>query len=230
MTSQQLTPLRQRMLDDMRLRNMADGTRRSYVRSVADFSAFHGRSPDELTLEDVRDYQPHLVARGLKATSIRQAMSALRFLYAVTLDRPEQAARIPLPRKADPLPAILSRDEVARLLAAVAETLTTIAADPKHLGARIGTIAVLHTWGQTLDHHPHAHCIVPAGGISPDGGRWVACRPGFFLPVRVLSRLFRRLFLDGLAEAYHHIPTAVAALHDLRHRSAAERRTGPRRH
>ena len=88
------------------------------------------------------------------------------------------------------------------LLKAAAETLTTIAADPKHLGARIGVTAVLHSWGQTLDHHPHVHCIVPAGGISLDGSRWVACRPGFFLPVRVLSRLFRRLFLDGLAEAH----------------------------
>ena len=88
------------------------------------------------------------------------------------------------------------------LLKAAAETLTTIAADPKHLGARIGVIAVLHSWGQTLDHHPHVHCIVPAGGISLDGSRWIACRPGFFLPVRVLSRLFRRLFLDGLAEAH----------------------------
>jgi hypothetical protein len=88
------------------------------------------------------------------------------------------------------------------LLKAAAEALTTIAADPKHLGARIGVTAVLHTWGQTLDHHPHVHCIVPAGGISLDGSRWIACRPGFFLPVRVLSRLFRRLFLDGLAEAH----------------------------
>ena len=123
MATQQLTPLRQRMLDDMKLRNMAKGTRRSYVHSVADFSAFHGRSPDELTLEDVRDYQLHLVARGLKAASICPIMSALRFLYAVTLDRPEQAARIPLPRKADPLPAILSPDEVARLLAAVSDSL-----------------------------------------------------------------------------------------------------------
>jgi Putative transposase len=61
---------------------------------------------------------------------------------------------------------------------------------------------VLHSWGQTLDHHPHVHCIVPAGGISLDGSRWIACRPGFFLPVRVLSRLFRRLFLEGLAEAH----------------------------
>src|SRR4051794_3168333 len=119
--TQAITPLRQRMLDDMKLRNMAKGTRRTYVRWVADFSAFHGRSPDELTLEDVRDYQPHLVARGLKASTICQITSALRFLYAVTLDRPEQAARIPLPRKADPLPAILSTDEVARLLGAISD-------------------------------------------------------------------------------------------------------------
>jgi integrase/recombinase XerD len=81
MTTQTITPLRQRMLDDMKLRNMTTGTRRSYVRSVAGFSAFHGRSPDELTLEDVRDYQLHLVARGLKASSICPIMSALRFLY-----------------------------------------------------------------------------------------------------------------------------------------------------
>ena len=85
---------------------------------------------------------------------------------------------------------------------AAAETLTTIAADPKHLGAEIGITAVLHTWGQNLHHHPHVHCIVPGGGISPDGERWIACKPGFFLPVRVLSRLFRRLFLQGL-EAMH---------------------------
>ena len=88
------------------------------------------------------------------------------------------------------------------LLAAAAATLSTIAADPKHLGAAIGITAVLHTWGQNLDHHPHVHCIVPGGGISADGQRWVRCRPNFFLPVRVLSRLFRRLFLQGL-EALH---------------------------
>jgi Putative transposase len=88
------------------------------------------------------------------------------------------------------------------LLAAAAETLTTIAADPKHLGADIGVTAVLHTWGQNLNHHPHVHCIVPGGGISPNRDRWVRCRPNFFLPVRVLSRLFRRLFLQRL-EAMH---------------------------
>jgi hypothetical protein len=84
------------------------------------------------------------------------------------------------------------------LLAAAAETLTTIAADSKHLGADIGVTAVLHTWGQNLNHHPHVHCIVPGGGISPNRDRWVRCRPNFFLPVRVLSRLFRRLFLQRL--------------------------------
>jgi hypothetical protein len=88
------------------------------------------------------------------------------------------------------------------LFKASAETLSTIAADPKHLGARIGITSVLHTWGSALTHHPHVHMIVPGGGISPDGQRWVACRPGFFLPVRVLSRLFRRLFLDKLAAAH----------------------------
>jgi hypothetical protein len=88
------------------------------------------------------------------------------------------------------------------LFSAAAGTLTTIAADPKHLGATIGLTAVLHTWGQNLDHHPHVHCIVPGGGISPDGERWIPCRAGFFLPVRVLSRLFRRLFLEHL-EAGH---------------------------
>ena len=84
-----------------------------------------------------------------------------------------------------------------------AETLLRIAADPKHLGARIGATLVLHTWGSALTHHPHVHGIVPGGGLSPDGKDWVACRPGFFLPVRVLSRLFRRRFLEELDQAHH---------------------------
>ena len=84
------------------------------------------------------------------------------------------------------------------LFDAAAETLLTIAADPKHLGARIGATLVLHTWGSALTHHPHVHGVVPGGGLSPDGKSWVACRPGFFLSVRVLSRLFRRRFLEEL--------------------------------
>jgi hypothetical protein len=89
------------------------------------------------------------------------------------------------------------------LFRAASETMLTIAADPKHLGARIGLTAVLHTWGSALTHHPHVHVVVPGGGLAPDGSRWIACKPGFFLPVRVLSRLFRRLILDRL-EAVHH--------------------------
>ena len=88
------------------------------------------------------------------------------------------------------------------LFRAVSETLRRIAADPKHLGAEIGFLAVLHTWGQNLMHHPHLHCLVPGGGIAPDGERWIACRPGFFLPVRVLSRMFRGLFLHDLEKAF----------------------------
>ena len=90
----------------------------------------------------------------------------------------------------------------AILFKAAAETLITIAADPKHLGARIGLTAVLHTWGSALTHHPHVHFVVPGGGISLDGERWISCRPRFFLPVRVLSSLFCRLFLEKLVAAH----------------------------
>ena len=103
----------------------------------------------------------------------------------------------------------------AILFKAAAETLLRIAADPKHLGARIGITAVLHTWGSALTHHPHVHCIVPGGGISPDGKAWIACRPGFFLPVRVLSRLFRRLFLEKLMAAY--VAGDLQVFNDLAH-------------
>ena len=88
------------------------------------------------------------------------------------------------------------------LFKASSETLLTIAADPKHLGARIGVTAVLHTRGSAMTHHPHVHMIVPGGGIARDGSKWVACKPGFFVPVRVLSKLFRRLMLEQLAAAH----------------------------
>ena len=88
------------------------------------------------------------------------------------------------------------------LFEVAAETLRTIAADPKHLGAQVGVTLVLHTWGSALTHHPHVHGIVPGGGLAVDGERWVRCRPGFFLPVRVLSRLFRRRFLEELSAAH----------------------------
>jgi hypothetical protein len=90
------------------------------------------------------------------------------------------------------------------LFATAAKTLRTIAADPKHLEAEIGFLAVLHTWSQTLRHHPHLHCVVPGGGLALDGAHWRSCRQGFFLSVNVLARLFRRLFLEALARAYEH--------------------------
>ena len=113
--------------------------------------------------------------------------------------------------------ALQNKATVYRLLfRATAETLRTIAADPRHLGAELGFFAVLHTWGQTLLAHPHLHCVIPGGGLSPDGTQWVACRPGFFLPVRVLSRLFRRRFLQYLQAAYDdatlHLEGSLAPL------------------
>jgi predicted RNA-binding Zn-ribbon protein involved in translation (DUF1610 family) len=99
--------------------------------------------------------------------------------------------------------AYTNKAVIYRLLFEVAaETLRTIAADPKHLGAQIGATLVLHTWGSALTHHPHVHGIVPGGGLSLDGERWISCKPGFFLSVRVLSRLFRRRFLEALSQAH----------------------------
>jgi Putative transposase/Transposase zinc-binding domain len=107
------------------------------------------------------------------------------------------------------LPAVLSpialqnpREVYGILFRAAAETLQEVAADPQHLGAEIGFLAILHTWGQNLEHHPHVHCVVPGGGLAPDGSRWIACPPGFFLPVRVLSRVFRGKFLALLSHAF----------------------------
>ena len=118
----------------------------------------------------------------------------------------------------------------ALLFRTAAETLRTIAADPQHLGAEIGGFAVLHTWGQTLIHHPHLHGVVPGGGLSLDGTRWVACRPGFFLPVRVLSRLFRRLLLEALHAAFAaHTLHFFGTLHALADRQAFVQYLAPAR-
>src|SRR5229473_771085 len=124
----------------------------------------------------------------------RKAQILPTHYFHVVFTLPEQIAAI----------AHQNKDRVYGILfRTTAETWSTIAADPKHLGAEIGFFAVLHTWGQNLLHHPHLHCVVPGGGLSPDGSRWISCRPGFFLPVRVLSRLFRRLFLEDLDKTFH---------------------------
>jgi Putative transposase/Transposase zinc-binding domain len=107
-----------------------------------------------------------------------------------------------LPETLGPIALQNPRVVYGLLFRAAAETLQQIAADPEHLGAEIGFLAILHTWGQNLHHHPHLHCVVPGGGLSPDASRWVACRPGFFLPVRILSRVFRGKFLSLLRAAF----------------------------
>jgi Putative transposase/Transposase zinc-binding domain len=113
--------------------------------------------------------------------------------FHVVFTLPEPLAKLSLQNR---------RQMYSLLFRATAETLQTIAADPRHLGAQIGFFCVLHTWGQTLTAHPHLHCVVPGGGISLDDRRWIACRPGFFLPVKVLSRRFRKLYLRYLEQAY----------------------------
>jgi hypothetical protein len=107
-----------------------------------------------------------------------------------------------LPAALSPIAVQNPREVYGSLFRAAAETVQQIAADPKYLGAEIGFLAILHTWGQNLEHHPHVHCVVPGGGLSPDGARWIACPPGFFLPVRVLSRVFRGKFLALLRNAF----------------------------
>jgi len=251
-----ISPLRQRMIDDMRMRKFGEKTQLDYIRAVRNFTKYLGRSPDTATVEDLRNYQLHLVDHGVSPASLNSAISGLKFFFNVTLDRPELVAKmqpVHLPRK---LPVILSPEEVKRLIAAAgnlkhqtalalayaiglrvnevavlkvgdidsqrmtlrveqdkkaiyrllfdvaAETLLTIAADSKHLGARIGATLVLHTWGSAMTHHPHVHGIVPGGGLSPNGERWVACRRGFFLAVRVLSQLFRRRFIEELEKLH----------------------------
>src|SRR5437763_1470937 len=116
------------------------------------------------------------------------------------------------------------------LFKASSQTMRTIAADPKHLGVKIGFTSVLHTWGSAMTHHPHVHMIVPGGGISLDGTRWISCRPGFLLPVRVLSRLFRRLFLAGLTDAHAAGRLAFfGEIEGLRRRRAVNAHRPPRR-
>ncbi len=150
---------------------------------------------DELSYNSCRNRhcpkcQASAAQRWLEA---RQAELLPVEYYHVVFTLPEEVAQI----------AYYNKALAYRLLFEVAgETLCTIAADERHLGAQIGATLVLHTWGSALTHHPHVHGIVPGGGISKDGERWVACKRGFFLPVRVLSRLFRRRFLEQLDRAY----------------------------
>jgi Transposase zinc-binding domain/Putative transposase len=130
-----------------------------------------------------------------------QATAAARWLEkqaADLLPTPYFHVVFTLPDALDPIALANPRVVYDLLLRSAAETLLEVAADPKHLGAQTGVLAVLHTWGQNLQFHPHVHCVLPGGGLSPDGSRWIASSANFFLPVRVLSRVFRGKFLAGL--------------------------------
>lgn len=139
------------------------------------------------------------------------------------LDVPYFHVVFTLPDELGPIALQNKRLLYGMLFKAASETLLEIAKDPKHLGAHIGFLAVLHTWGQNLQHHPHVHCVVPGGGLSPDGSRWISCRPHFFLPVRVLSARFRNRFLKLLKAAFENdklvLQGKLACLAEAPHRT-----------
>jgi Putative transposase/Transposase zinc-binding domain len=148
-----------------------------------------------------------------------QATAAARWLEAQAadlLETPYFHVVFSLPGALGPVALVNPRVVYGLLMRAAAATLLEVAANPKHLGAEVGVLAVLHTWGQSLALHPHVHCVVTGGGLSPDGGRWVAGRDDFFLPVRVLSRVFRGKFIAGLRAAFKRgrlrFPGRLAAL------------------
>ena len=153
----------------------------------------HCASPATPTTRAVTVIARSARARSAKWLETRKAELLPVEYFHVVFTIPEQIAQI----------AFYNKETIYNILFhAAAETLLTIAGDPKHLGAGIGFFAILHTWGQNLLHHPHLHCVVPGGGLSSDHERWISCSPGFFLPVKVLSRLFRRLFLEELEDAF----------------------------
>jgi hypothetical protein len=164
-----------------------------------------------------------------------QATEAARWVEARAADLPPVPyfhVVFTLPATLGPVALQNPREVYGLLFRAAAETLVEIAADPEHLGAEIGFLAVLHTWGQNLQHHPHLHCVVPGGGLSPDRSRWVACPDGFFLPVRVLARVFRGKFLAGLRArfdrgklSFHGRLAALSDADEFRRRLTASART-----
>ena len=338
-----VSPLRQRMIEDMAARKLNPHTQRSHISSCKRFAAWLKRSPDTATADEVRRFQLHLIESGASICNRNRIMTGVRFLFRVTLRRHDLAAEIWHLKEPQTLPPVLSPEEVKRVLTmatslkaramltlaygcglrasevvrlracdidseqmiirivqskgrkdrnvmlpaeildllrrwwksrptrrdagvapeqrwlfpgridrhpttarqfgrlfkeaakaaglrkavslhslrhsfathlledgkdirllmkAAAETTLAIAADPRRLGARIGVTAVLHTWGSTLTHHPHVHMIVPGGGLSPDGARWVACRSNFLVHINLLARLFSGKMLAMLADAH----------------------------
>jgi hypothetical protein len=203
------------MLEELRRRNYNPDTIRGYLHAVEQFAAYFHKSPELLGIDDIGRFQLHLLdEKHLALGTIALRMGALRFLYKRVLKRRDlDFENLPLLRTPKKLPVILSPDEVTRLIEAAPNLLYRTLlmllyatglrrADPKHIGAEIGFLSVLHTWGQTLQPHPHIHCVVPGGGLSPDHQHWIRAPNHFFLPVRVLSRVFRGKFVAGLRRVF----------------------------
>ncbi len=218
-STREISPLRQRMLEDMRLRKLAPHTQDAYVRSVRRLAGFLRRSPDTATVEDLRNFQLHLVDHGTSPITLNATITGLKFFFEVTLDRAELMTKMKPVFVPQTLPVVLSREEVRALIAATRNLKHQTALSVAYgAGLRASEVITLKVGdidstrmtlrieqgkggkdrGSALTHHPHVHGIVPGGGRALDADRWVPCKPGFFLSVRVLSRLFRRRFLEEL--------------------------------
>src|ERR1039457_3368409 len=189
------------MLEELQRRNFAETTIRCYLHGVTHFSRYFRRPPDQLGPEDIRKYQAMLFTKlKYSPNTVILRLASLRFFYIHVLKRGWSIAETPYPKKVRHLPQVLSQEEV--LFRASAETLLEVARDPRHLGAEMGFFSVLHSWNQRLQFHPHVHCVLAAGGLAPDHLSWISARRSFFLPIGVLSRVFRGKFVAGLRSAF----------------------------
>ena len=203
-----ITPLRQRMLDDMKIRNMSPNTQYIYARAVANFSAFHQQSPDKLGIEDVRDYRLHLIARGLKVASINPIMGALRFFYGTTLGQKQIAEQITFARKEDTLPAVLTQDEVVRFLRAVVDLkMRTAFITIYAAGLRVSEVVALTA--RDIDSERKVICIRQGKGRKD---RYVMLSPKLLEILRDWWRVERpgHWLFPGDRPGGHITPNAVA--------------------
>ncbi len=151
--------IRQRMLEDMKLRGLAPGTQATYLEAIKVLARHYNRRPDEITQEQVRDFLLYLIeSKGYAKSTYKVYLYAIKFLYEKTLGRHQQEA-------------------YGLLIKSAADSVIKLAADPHYVGGQVGVMAVLHTWGSNLSYHPHVHCLVTGGGLSPDGQAWMPARP-----------------------------------------------------
>jgi len=213
------------MLADMELRGLSRTTQKAYLREVRNFVKLYKKPPEQLGTKEVKEYLHHAVkVRKIALSTLRIYYSALRFLYMVTLKRSWVVDKIPYPKQKEKLPIILDLEEVLKLFEVtenlkhkavlivtysaglrISETANLIPSDIDSkrilIHVRQGKGSILHTWGQNLMDHPHVHTVVTGGGLSRNGQKWKSSKKDFFLPVKVMSKLFRGKFLDYLKKS-----------------------------